>query len=245
MIAYLFWHCAYPTTTVEQYEEALMRFQQRLGQQQPPGFGGSASFRVAALPWLGNRPGYEDWCLLDGSWALDPLNAFAVAGPVMSAHDAAAAQMEEGHGGLYALVWGEPILPERSTAVWLTRPRGIQWRTTLDALQLPGTTLWRRQMVLGPGKEFALIVPPGLNVAAPAGWSALAIERVRVDAPVTNRPKREGDVYEETYRASVWNRGLPRVCSHDCLCNRICQRNRGAEDNRLWACRRPDAVDHN
>ena len=81
MIAYLFWHCAYPTTTVKQYEEALMRFQQRLGQQQPPGFGGSASFRVAALPWLGNRRAYEDWCLLDGSWALDPLNAFAVAGP--------------------------------------------------------------------------------------------------------------------------------------------------------------------
>jgi len=151
MIAYLFWHRAYPTTTAEQYEEALMRFQQRLGQQQPPGLSGSASFRVAALPWLGNRPGYEDWCLLDGSWALDPLNAFAVAGPVMSAHDAAAAQMEEGHGGLYAMVWGEPVLPERSTAVWLTRPRGIQWRTALDALrtQLPGTTLWRRQMVLG------------------------------------------------------------------------------------------------
>jgi hypothetical protein len=186
MLAYLFWHRPYATTTVKQYEEALMRFQQRLGQQQPPGFGGSASFRVAALPWLGNRPGYEDWCLLDGSWALDPLNAFAVAGPVMSAHDSAAAQMEEGHGGLYALVWGEPVLPKQSTAVWLTRPRGIQWRTTLDALraQLPGTTLWRRQMVLGPGKEFVLIVPPGLNVAAPAGWSALAIERVRVDAPV-------------------------------------------------------------
>ena len=76
MIAYLFWHRAYPTTTVEQYEEALMRFQQRLGQQQPPGFGGSASFRVAALPWLGNRPGYEDWCLLDGSWALDRVDIF-------------------------------------------------------------------------------------------------------------------------------------------------------------------------
>jgi hypothetical protein len=38
-------------------------------------------------------------------------------------------------------------------------------------------------MVLGPGKEFALIVPPGLNVAAPADWSVLSIERVRVDAP--------------------------------------------------------------
>jgi hypothetical protein len=63
-------------------------------------------------------------------------------------------------------------------ALW---KRFIQWRTTLEALQFPGTTLWRRQMVLGPGTEFALIVPPDLNVAAPAGWSALAIERVRVD----------------------------------------------------------------
>ena len=159
MLAYLFWHRPHSTTTVKQYEEALLRFQQHLGQQQPPGFRGSASFRVADLPWLGNQPGYEDWCLLDGSWALDPLNSFAVAGPVVSAHDAAATQMDEGYGGLYALVWGEPVLPKQSTAVWLTRPRGIQWRTTLDALQLPGTTLWRRQMVLGPGKEFALIVP--------------------------------------------------------------------------------------
>jgi hypothetical protein len=38
-------------------------------------------------------------------------------------------------------------------------------------------------MVLAPGTEFAIIVPPGVNVAAPSGWSALAIERVRVDAP--------------------------------------------------------------
>jgi len=184
MLGYLFWHRPYATTTVKQYEEALVRFQQRLGQQHPPGFTGSASFRVAALPWLDNRPGYEDWCLLDGSWALDPLNAFAVAGPVTSAHDAAATQMEDGHGGLYALVWGEPILPERSTAVWLTRPHGIHWRPVLDTLreQLPRATLWRRQMVLGPGKEFALIIPPSIAVAAPAGWSALAIERVRVDA---------------------------------------------------------------
>jgi hypothetical protein len=183
MLAYIFWHRPYETIAARQYEEALLRFQQHLGQQHPPGFGGSASFRVSALSWLDNRPGYEDWCLLDGSWALDPLNAFAVAGPVTSAHDAAATQMEDGHGGLYALVWGEPVLPERSTAVWLTRPRGIQWQPVLDTLrqQLPQTTLWRRQMVLGPGKEFVLIVPPGINVAAPAGWSALAIERVRVD----------------------------------------------------------------
>jgi hypothetical protein len=183
MLAYLFWHRPYSTTTAQQYEEALLRFQQHLRQQDPPGFHGSGSFRVAALPWLGNRAGYEDWCLLDGSWALDPLNSFAVAGPVTSAHDAAAAQMEEGYGGLYALVWGEPVLAERSTAIWLTRPRGIQWRLVLDTVrqQFPQTTLWRRQMVLGPGKEFALMVPPGVNVATPSGWSALAIERVRID----------------------------------------------------------------
>jgi len=109
MLAYLFWHRPHSTTTIKQYEEALLRFQQHLGQQDPPGFRGSASFRVADLPWLGNLPGYEDWCLLDGSWALDPLNSFAVAGPVVSAHDAAATQMEEGYGGLYALVWANPF----------------------------------------------------------------------------------------------------------------------------------------
>jgi hypothetical protein len=182
MLAYLFWHRPYSATTVKQYEEALLRFQQHLRQQEPPGFRGSASFRVTALPWLGNRAGYEDWCLLEGSWALDPLNSFAVAGPVTSAHDAAAGQMEEGYGGLYALAWGEPVLPERSTAVWLTRPRGIQWRPVLEAVRQPQTTLWRRQMVLGPGKEFALIVPPEVDFVAAPGWSALAIERVRVDA---------------------------------------------------------------
>jgi hypothetical protein len=51
--------------------------------------------------------------------------------------------------------------------------------------QLPQTTLWRRQMMLGPGEEFALIIPPGVDVVAPAGWSALAIER----APANTRLK--------------------------------------------------------
>ena len=35
MIAYLFWHCAYPTTTAQQYEEVLMRFQQRIKTKEP------------------------------------------------------------------------------------------------------------------------------------------------------------------------------------------------------------------
>jgi hypothetical protein len=75
---------------------------------------------------------------------------------------------------------------------WFT-PQAIEFlrESARSAVARKGTatTLWRRQMVLGPGKEFALIVPPGLNVAAPAGWSALAIERVRVDAPADTRLK--------------------------------------------------------
>ena len=60
----------------------------------------------------------------------------------------------------------------------VTRGHDQRRATTLvQAAKPPGI-----KMVLGPGKEFALIVPPRLNVAAPAGWSALAIERVRVDA---------------------------------------------------------------
>ncbi len=123
MLAYLFWHRSYDTVSNTEYEHALLRFQEQLSKQSPPGFRGGASFHVAGLPWLGSgRRGYEDWCLVEGSWALDPLNAIAVAGPVVSAHDSVATQMEEGHGGLYSLVWGEPTLPDTSRILWLTRP---------------------------------------------------------------------------------------------------------------------------
>ncbi len=115
---------------------------------------------------------------------MDPLNSIAVSGPMMTAHDAAAAQMEEGHGGLYSLVWGEPELPQRSRLVWLTRPRGIRWQPVLDALRrsVPEATCWRRQMVLGPGKEFALVVSEDQTITAPPGWAVLPVERNRLEA---------------------------------------------------------------
>jgi hypothetical protein len=53
--------------------------------------------------------------------------------------------------------------------------------TSVQALPWFRLTSWEREMVLDPGKEFGLIVPPGVEIAAPSGWSALAIERVRVD----------------------------------------------------------------
>ncbi len=186
MLAYVFWHRPYLTTTAKQYEEALLRFQQHLRQQDPPGFRGSASFRVPTLPWLGNRPGYEDWCLLEGSWALDPLNSFAVAGPRDEC--ARCRRGPDGRGVWRTLRFGlgRTRFAGAVAAIWLTRPRGIEWRLVLDTVhrQFPQTTLWRRQMVLGPGKEFGLIAPPGVGVAPPSGWSALSVDRARVVAPL-------------------------------------------------------------
>ena len=82
------------------------------------------------MPWLGNQGGYEDWYLLEGSWAMDPLNGFAVAGRTQRPHDTAAAQMEEGQGGLYAHAGGDSSPAAQSSVFWLTRPRGISWQAS-------------------------------------------------------------------------------------------------------------------
>jgi hypothetical protein len=140
MLAYIFWHRPQPHVDTTLYEDALMRFQATLARNPPPGFIAAGSFRIEAVPWLGDRPGYEDWCLVDGSWALDPLNGFAVTGHAQAPHDKAAGLMEQGQGGLYAHVGGAHVgggsLPAgRSVVHWLTRPRGIPWQPPLEALR--------------------------------------------------------------------------------------------------------------
>jgi hypothetical protein len=128
-----------------------VRFQHDLATQPPPGFIAATSFRIEPVPWLDDHSGYEDWCLLDGSWAMDPLNGFAVTGPRQPAHDAVAALMEQGQGGLYAHAGGEALQMPQSTIYWMTRPRGIAWQAALDPLRAkyPKINIWRRQMVLG------------------------------------------------------------------------------------------------
>ena len=182
MLAYVFWHRPYPNIDGKRYEDAIMRFQKDLSKQPPPGFISAALFHIGPVPWLGGQPGYEDWCLLEGSWAMDPLNAFAVAGHVQGSHDNVAAQMDEGHGGLYAHVFGEPSPAADSTVYWLTRPRGIQWRVALDDLRAryPQANFWRRQMVLGPAAEFAVEIPGHSDLEAPPGWQARRVRRVRL-----------------------------------------------------------------
>lgn len=180
MLAYLFWHRPSPAAPAATYEAALVTFHRRLAEAAAPGLRASAAYRISATPWLGGREGYEDWYLVDASWALDPLNRWAVTGPMEAPHAAVAGLMETGAGGLYSLVWGEPAVPLRSAVAWLTRPRGVRYEPVLAELreQLGGPLIcWRRQMVLGPAPEFALVGPPTLDPIPPPGWQALRVER--------------------------------------------------------------------
>lgn len=182
MLAYVFWHRPFPHVTRDCYEAAIVRFQSDLAQAPPPGFIAAASFAIEPVPWLGDQPGYEDWCLLEGSWAMDPLNSYAVTGSRQPSHDSVAALMEDGHGGIYAHVGGETPPPRHSTAYWLTRPRGIDWRAALAPMRAkcPQANVWRRQMVLGRAAEFAVTVPDETAIELPPGWQARSVKRVRL-----------------------------------------------------------------
>ncbi len=180
MLAYILWHRPYPNVDPSAYESALADFHRRLGETACPGFQGSIIYRIGETPWLGNRPGYEDWILVDAAWALDPLNQAAVLGPMEAVHGKVASLMEVGLGGLYDLLSGEPGPISPSRVLWLTRPRGIQYQDVLKGLadQASGrVTVWRRRMVLGPGTEFALVGNASLEIPLPDGWQALGVDR--------------------------------------------------------------------
>jgi hypothetical protein len=179
MLAYIFWHRPYAHIEREAYEGAIVRFQRDLAAQPPPGFAAASSFRIDPVPWLSNQSGYEDWYLLEASWAMDPLNAFAITGSRQGSHDHVAALADEGWGGLYALAGGEPSPAKESTVYWLTRPRGIQWQAALAPVraQCPRATVWRRQMVLSPATEFAVEAPDHAVIDAPSGWQSRSVRR--------------------------------------------------------------------
>jgi hypothetical protein len=183
VLAYIFWHRPYLQIEEGTYEESIVRFHSELGSHPPPGFLGASSFAISAVPWLGGERGYEDWCLLEGSWAMDPLNGFAVTGPRQPSHDHVAAQMAEGAGGLYTYAGGEILRTPQSTVYWLTRPRGIHWQADIAPLRdrWRDAVVWRRQMVLGPAAEFAVEVPGDLEIEVPAGWQLnCRVKRVRL-----------------------------------------------------------------
>ena len=160
MLAYVFWHWRRPDVDEADYEQLQRRFHTALAQAPPPGFVSSRCSAIVGAPWAaGGGEAYEDWYLLSGSAALDPLNDAAVTASRRVPHDAAAAAAEGGTAGLYRLRSGVPVRTPGSAA-WFAKPPGMSYPALYDALdplvRHGSAALWGRQMVLGPTPEFCL-----------------------------------------------------------------------------------------
>jgi hypothetical protein len=148
MIAYVFWHQPHPGANPAAYEDAQRAFHSSLDAI-------SATFRIAELPFGNGESGYEDWYLVEGWAGLGELNRRAVDSARRPDHDLAAAQSADGWGAVYLLVRGQQSIPDGVD--WLQKPRGEASEPFIASL--PGTTVWQRQMVLGPGPEFCAAAP--------------------------------------------------------------------------------------
>jgi hypothetical protein len=161
MLAYLFWHERRPEVEAGRYVTLLEEFHRALQGAPPPGFRRSWSVRLGAAPWDGG-PGepFEDWYLVDDWPALGTLNDLAVRAPRRDPHDAIAALATNGAGAVYALQHGELDGP-RAWAGWLAKPDRMPYDVfvpeLLGALQGAGAAVLRRQMVLGPAPEYAVL----------------------------------------------------------------------------------------
>ena len=146
MLAYVFWHRPAPGSY--DYEARLTAFHDVIGVE-------STWHRVEGLPWMGGLDGYEDWYLVDDWAGLGGLNHRAVSGARRAPHDAAAGDAEWGIAGLYALKRGTPDLHRVTHAAWRSKPAGLSYEA-FEA-NLPGRSVWQRQMTLGPTPEYVLL----------------------------------------------------------------------------------------
>ena len=187
--AYLFWHRPFAELAQAAYETALTDFHRELVKRSCPGFRGSATYRISETPWLDGRPGYEDWNFVESSAALDPLNRMAVAPDMWEVHAGISSKTDVGHGGIYYHLLGEADPRPLTRTAWLKRPRGIRYEAPLQALaeQPAGpVSVWRKQMVLGPGFEFALLHDDPAMLGLPEGWEALHVDRKLLQSGVTD-----------------------------------------------------------
>ncbi len=179
MLAYVFWHWPQPQVDVSEYEARQRDFHQALRHHPSPGFRDSAVFRVSSLPWIQGERVYEDWYLVEGSAALDPLNDAAVAPACRAAHDAAARLAAGGTAGLYRLRAGQAAFDQAKFGCWFGKPAGMLYndfyKLLAPATSQPGVALWGRQMTLGPTPEFCL------HSAAPLALpSALQVQQMQL-----------------------------------------------------------------
>ncbi|MEP7104865.1 MAG: hypothetical protein ABI838_03350 [Chloroflexota bacterium] len=161
MLAYVFAHWPGDAAHTADYERQLLEFHQALARGGSEGFVKSVVFRVEV--------GYEDWYLVEGSFALDPLNEAAVSLRLRRAHDAVAHAAGGGLGSLFRLHAGVPGW-DSGTVAWLSKPRGETY-ADFYARFAPETVIWRRQLVLGGPTEFLIEGDP------PDGLTAQRVRR--------------------------------------------------------------------
>jgi hypothetical protein len=169
MLAYLFWHERRPEVDRDRYVALLDDFHRALQAAPPPGFHRSWSVTLQAAPWdAGPAEPFEDWYLADDWAALGTLNDAAVRPPRQDPHDAVAAQATNGAGAVYGLQHGDLDGP-RAWAGWLAKPDRMPYDVfvpdLLAALADTPAAVLRRQMVLGPAPEYAILAdrePPVL-----------------------------------------------------------------------------------
>jgi hypothetical protein len=169
MLAYVFWHWPRADHIVGEYERGQRAFHEALAQSAPLRFLRSFVYRLEGrAEWLGGAPAYMDWYLVDGSAALDPLNVAAVSGVCEAPHARVAQGMAAGAGSLLGLYNGRADVAAARHITFATKPRTMSYANfKVEMGGLPVSGMWRRQMVLGPTPEFALLsaaplsVPPG------------------------------------------------------------------------------------
>jgi hypothetical protein len=174
MLAYVFWHEPRPEVDVDHYVGQLQAFHRALAAAPPPSFLRSWSVRLDAAPWDSGpaRAPFEDWYLVEDWAALGTLNDAAVRAPREEAHDSIAALATNGAGGLYLLQHGTLDGPA-PWAGWVVKPQGEPYETFSPRLRAAvdsagGGAVLRRQMVLGPAPEYAVLAGREVELPRPA-----------------------------------------------------------------------------
>ena len=199
MLAYVFWHTPAEEVALERYEHALEGFHRSLAHSPPFGFAGSAAFRVGEAPWAQlATPGvppprgegwYEDWYLVEDFAALGVLDEAAVSRGHRTSHERAAKGLGSATAGVYRLlegsVAGAQEIASCRHATWVAPaagPASAEIGAMLgDGGDREGSSVWQRQLVLGPAPEFCVLSREQPAGAAPTRlaprWSATTSPR--------------------------------------------------------------------
>lgn len=171
MLAYVFWHWPQAQTDIREYETRQRAFHAALAAAPARGFLWSLTAGISGAPWAAaGADAYEDWYAIDDFTALGALNDAAVSGSRSAPHDAAAAAVAGGAGGVYGLRVGSALCTPQ-VAHWFGKPAGMSYRELFAQLtpvvEEARAALWMRQMVLGPAREFCLHAASSLSLPAP------------------------------------------------------------------------------